>query len=80
MCVHHVPSPRQWTPEWPEPGTCKAFPGGIPVDVFVGRVDHRDPVRGDHGIRFEPVPTDDPAAVQHFLDGLVLRHRETADG
>ena len=35
---------------------CAAFPvadGGIPVEVWTNRVDHRQPYDGDHEIRFE---------------------------
>jgi hypothetical protein len=32
---------------------CAAFPEGIPDGVFAGVVDHREPVDGDHGIRWE---------------------------
>ena len=35
--------------------TCAAYPNGIPSDVMTGKVDHRKPVKGDHGIRFEPL-------------------------
>jgi len=37
--------------------TCKAFPlpAGIPDDVWWNRVDHRQPVDGDHGIVFEAI-------------------------
>lgn len=34
--------------------TCFAYPEGIPKDVFKNTVDHRKPVYGDGGIRFEP--------------------------
>lgn len=34
---------------------CKAFPGGIPVEVLRGKHDHRKPYKGDNGIRFEPI-------------------------
>lgn len=37
---------------------CKAFPDwdGIPVEIFTGEHDHRDPWPGDNGIRWEPAP------------------------
>jgi len=36
-------------------GTCRAFPRGIPKEIFLGKADHRKPFPGDHGIRFEPL-------------------------
>lgn len=35
-----------------KPPTCTAFPNGIPETILVNEVDHREPVRGDHGIQF----------------------------
>ncbi len=35
--------------------SCKAFPRGIPGDVWTGDVRHDRPVEGDNGIRFEAV-------------------------
>lgn len=39
---------------------CEAFPEGIPDEVYENTVDHRQPVAGDHGIRWssngEPFP------------------------
>ena len=32
---------------------CKAYPGGIPVDVFWNKIDHRENIAGDHGFLFE---------------------------
>lgn len=32
---------------------CEAFPGGIPDVVYENGVDHRQPVDGDRGIRWE---------------------------
>lgn len=49
QCVYcrHL-SPGTFTPG------CKAFPGGIPDDVLTNSTDHRHPIDGDDGIRFEP--------------------------
>ena len=38
--------------EWP---TCQSFPKGIPMEIRLGKVKHREPYPGDNGIRFEPV-------------------------
>ncbi len=32
---------------------CDAFPTGIPVAMLTQGGDHRDPLPGDHGVRFE---------------------------
>lgn len=34
--------------------TCTAFPEGIPAAIMDNEIDHRQPVAGDNGIRFEP--------------------------
>ena len=39
---------------------CAAFPNGIPAAIVANRVDHREPVEGDGGTRFDPI--DDEAA------------------
>lgn len=33
--------------------SCTAFPDGIPDAIIENRVDHRQPIEGDHGIQFE---------------------------
>lgn len=38
---------------------CEAFPDGIPDLVYGNGVDHRRPVDGDHGIRFDLKPGDE---------------------
>jgi hypothetical protein len=47
ICIHFDPSRRDIT-------ACAAFPDGIPGDIILNEIDHRDPVEGDHGVRFEP--------------------------
>jgi hypothetical protein len=36
--------------------TCRAFPRGIPDAFMANAADHRQPWRGDRGVRFEPRP------------------------
>ena len=34
---------------------CKAYPQGIPLPILSGEVSHTIPLKGDNGIRFEPI-------------------------
>jgi hypothetical protein len=41
---------------YPPDGTCDAVPDGVPFDIYVDQVDHRQPYLGDHGIRWASLP------------------------
>ena len=34
---------------------CNAFPKGVPYEILMWKHDHREPYKGDNGIRFEPI-------------------------
>lgn len=36
-------------------GKCDAFPNGIPREITDGTVSHTDYVKGDNGIKYEPL-------------------------
>lgn len=40
--------------------SCDAFPGGIPDEVYGNVLDHREPIPGDHGIRWSSDGSDFP--------------------
>lgn len=40
--------------------TCAAFPDGIPDDIIANEHDHREPHKGDHGLRYVPLRDGDP--------------------
>jgi len=59
-CVHlHPLTGEAWWSPTRQRRTCDAFPDGIPEAVFGNELDHRQPVDGDHGIRFEAKPGDE---------------------
>lgn len=45
--------------------SCAAFPVKIPDGIISSEIDHRKPVKGDHGIQYDPV---DPSWI--FPDDL----------
>ena len=52
-CKHRV-SPFTLPPDqWDRDTFCAAFPDGIPGNVMDDTLDHRQPIPGDHGVRWE---------------------------
>jgi len=45
FCKHLVISPKA--------RVCRAFPDGIPLEIWLGLNQHTKPFQGDHGIMFE---------------------------
>lgn len=43
-CIHYI-----------EEFKCKAFPKGIPREIFTGLHDHKKKFKGDNGIRFQTI-------------------------
>ena len=35
---------------------CEAFPEGIPNEIILGELDHREPVEGDGGLLYDAIP------------------------
>lgn len=51
-CVHFRSPFSLPRGRWDEGPFCAAFPTGIPDEVFHNGLDHRQPVQGDHGVRW----------------------------
>ena len=61
---------KYWRPGLDNPRgtqTCKAFPAGIPDQIFSGAEMHFDRVRGDNGVVFAPDDDVTPEMVSDFL-------------
>jgi hypothetical protein len=49
--------------------TCKAFPQGIPLMIQSGDLEHVDPLEGDGGFQYKPVPASGKS-VEDFIDAF----------
>lgn len=57
-------------------GTCKAFPMGIPHEIFFGGYDHRQPFEGDAGVRFRLAEGAEPALEAYEEQQAILAEAE----
>jgi hypothetical protein len=48
-CKHYL----SWDDEPPVFHRCKAFPNGIPEEIFQNRYDHKEPYPNDNGIHWQ---------------------------
>jgi hypothetical protein len=55
---------------------CGAFPGGIPLEIWNGRCDHRAPYPRDNGIRYEPMTVEDRRAFERRIEEGKARFEE----
>jgi len=39
----------------PDASRCRAYPGGIPLEIITNEHDHTESFPGDHGILYKPV-------------------------
>lgn len=49
--------------------TCRAYPAGIPNDIYFNFVSHQDPYEGDNNIRFSPRDKDCAEEIKKYEFG-----------
>lgn len=54
-CIH-LASVTGWSEGEMGPPPCHAYPAGIPVEIWYGGMDHREPIAGDRGVQYQASP------------------------
>lgn len=56
--------------------SCKAFPDGIPLEVWRGEHEHTKPYPGDNGIMFEPWTEEDLIEEENRVEEILKKYKK----
>ena len=50
--------------------TCDAYPAGVPKEIYLSKVDHREPYKGDRNVQFEVKGGANPVVLDMFFTSM----------